>query len=341
MVTSWEPYQESLGAQEWNRLLLQARDYTVFQSYGWGEYKRLSGWQPLRYVAYAKDGDVVGMVQMLLKHLPLGFGIAWSPGGPVSLFGSVAVAPGDLAGLLADLQARYPRVLIRFQSHISYDAASAYAFSKTCKRSLVRLTSGFTLHMDLSDCEGRLTKRANAKHRYYMKKAAGAQIEWRIGRGDNDISTLLAIHEEMVASKKIPAIAISLSEITRLCGALGEDGVTVVTGYLDNAPVTSCMTLNFGAKSIYMVAATGMRGRKVCAAYAMIDELVRLLHQNGVKHFDFGGIDPASASAKGVDHFKRGFGGTLVEYLGEWESVRSEWVRAAMNLAILKRGRRI
>ena len=41
--------------------------------------------------------------------------------------------------------------------------------------------------------------------------------------------------------------------------------------------------------------------------------------------------------AKGVDHFKKGFGGSTVEYLGEWDWAPYEWLRRAANIAIARR----
>lgn len=340
-MATWQSFPEDLGEQAWNSLLLQARDYTVFQSYGWGEYKRLASWRPLRYVARARNGDVVGMVQLLLKTLPLGLGIAWAPGGPATRFKGGDLDGADLAGLLAELHERHPRVLVRFQSHIPYDAARAYAFNQTCRRPFFRLISGYSIHIDLAGLEGGLAAQATSKHRYYMKKAAAAPLQWKSGSGDTDIAALTAIHREMVASKNLPSIATSEADVRNLRSALGDDGISILTGYLGERPVTSCMTFNFGAKSIYMVAATGAQGREVSAAYAMIDQLIVLMRARGVEHFDFGGIDPASPAAEGVNHFKRGFGGRIVEYLGEWESAGSEWVRIAMNLAIKKKGGRV
>ena len=61
-----------------------------------------------------------------------------------------------------------------------------------------------------------------------------------------------------------------------------EDSVKIVTGYIDEEPVTSCMTLNFGAKSIYMVAATGLVGRKINSAYAMVPKLFETLRDCGI-----------------------------------------------------------
>jgi lipid II:glycine glycyltransferase (peptidoglycan interpeptide bridge formation enzyme) len=69
----------------------------------------------------------------------------------------------------------------------------------------------------------------------------------------------------------------------------------------------------------------------------MIAQLFGVLKSLGVERFDFGGLAPGSPGAAGVDHFKRGFGGDTIEYLGEWEWARSRMIQRAANYLIGRR----
>ncbi len=341
MVT-WEPYAEAEGSQGWNSLLLQADDYTVFQSFEWGEYKRGTGWQPLRYVGYKHGGKVAGLAQVLVKLLPFGLGVVWAPGGPVLRFeGSSDPLGRDLSVLIDDLHKQFPRALVRFDSHMAHDATLTYAFNQSCRRPLFKLNSGYSIRMNLAALGDGFARQMTSKHRYYVKKGEGASLRWESGSSGRDIGALARIHGKMVTEKNIPSIATSETDIVNLRCALGEQGITILTGYLDEEPVTSCLTFDFGNKSIYMVAATEAKGREIGAAYAMVARLIALLQQKGIREFDFGGLDPARPSAEGVNHFKRGFGGKIVEYLGEWEAARTDLVRWGTNLAIWKRRGRV
>ena len=86
-----------------------------------------------------------------------------------------------------------------------------------------------------------------------------------------------------------------------------------------------------------MSAASNNEGRKANLAYAMIPILFNHLKEKGIIHFDFGGIDPANSEAKGVDHFKKGFGGEIIEHLGEWDSARISFLRFIMNIYLMKK----
>lgn len=342
-MSGWESCSEIVAASEWDESLALADDHAVFQSYGWGEYKRAAGWEPLRYWYRDKDGRVQGMAQFLLKRLPLGIGLLWAAGGPALVFPNKNQNKASelLRELLELLDKRYPRALIRFQSHSPHDSALVYDISKVCHRPAARLNSGFSIRMELDSLdEAAFRKQMTSKHRYYTKKAAEAGICWSVGNGDQQLRELAALHREMVDAKQLESIATSYEELERMRNALG-DHVLIVNGCLNDTPVTSCLVLLFGKKAFYMVASTGEKGRDVSAAYAMVEQLIQQLRERGISRFDFGGIDPVNKSASGVNHFKCGFGGQITEYVGEWESASSGLIQSALNFAIRKRGGRV
>jgi lipid II:glycine glycyltransferase (peptidoglycan interpeptide bridge formation enzyme) len=337
MVT-WTNFDQS--PSEWDSFLLRARDYNVFQSYAWGEYKKKFGWNPLRFIATNNKAQIVGMVQILVKELPFGFGVGWAPGGPILRFDPSIEFSNDILMLLKHLHDLYPRVLIRFHSHVKIDCRSAYEFRKACNRALFKINSGFTVLIDLKNSNSDLQKEMTAKHRYYAKKAISSHIKWVEGVTEKSISDFIDVHRQMVLSKAITSISINYQDLIFLRDILGKKNLTMLIGYIADRPVTSCLTYDFGQRSIYMMAATNDSGRKVSAAYAMIPELLEHLKQKGIETFDFGGIDPGNPNAEGVDHFKKGFGGAIIEHLGEWESANSEALRTILNIGLMKIGKR-
>lgn len=339
-MATWALLPDGEAARQWDEKLLGAKDYTVFQSYGWGELKRLGGWRPLRWICRNGGGRIASMVQLLVKTLPFGFAVGWAPGGPAILFegrGGIR-ADCDLSGLFAALRTHVPRVLVRLDSYIPREPELAYIFNQACRRPCARISSGFSIQFDLSDRDGAFVDRMVSKHRYYVRRAEAASLRWEAGCADRDIAALAALHREMTVSKGLKTESMSERQYVALRDALGPDGMTVLTGYLDDRPVTSCLTLDFGKKSFYFVAATGQAGRQVGAAYAMLPRLIEVLQKKGIEHFDFGGIAPASPGAEGVDHFKRGFGGKIVEYLGEWEWASVPMLAPAIGLLMKYRG---
>jgi len=322
-------------AESWDQLLSFAQDASVFQSFGWGEYKSRSNWIVLRYCCLNKRGKLVGMAQMLVKTMPFRMAFIWVPGGLVFRFSDSRESDiTELAqNLITAVRVNYPVSLIRFISQTPNNHLLSYGFNRVCLRPYCKINSGYTVRIKLDNSMAMPREKMTAKHRYYTKKAAGADIRWEIGSRDQLLRELYALHQEMVEHKQIPSIVAVFEELQGMRDALGST-VLILVGYMDKKPVTGCMVHLFGTHAFYMVASTGRQGREVSAAYAMFERLMKELMERGVTDFDFGGIDPVRSAAAGVNHYKCGFGGQIVEQLGEWESAPSEWFRVLINLAI-------
>lgn len=341
-TVTWGLVEEPSDPEKWNRTLEQGADRNVFQSYEWGEYKRAAGWVPMRWIARNADGAVVAMSQILTKSHPAGVMVGWTPGGPVLKFS--ATSEQDLArivkGLLDEMNRRHKRVSIRLYSHLPADSAMAHALGQVCRRPIVRLNSGCSIRVDLTQPIDVVLQRMTAKHRYYVKKSLGEPIQWRVGNDPSLVRALCDLHKEMVERKGLAPLTSNFSDLSYLCATLGEHA-TILAGYVADEAVTSCLTLTFCRKAFYLMAATSRRGRELSAAYAMVYYLLEHLQKRAVGEFDFGGVAPRSHLAGGVNHFKRGFGGELVEYLGEWERASAGWLRWGLNLAVRFRRERL
>ena len=321
---------------EWDSILLNSLDYTIFQTYSWGELKREKGWLPLRLVGSHSSKGVVAMLQVLIKMMPFGFGIGWAAGGPVMYFnqGINQLSSVDLTNLLAYLHGQYPKVLFRFHSHFSRNSADSFLFNQVFKSPHFKINSGFTLGMNLGVDRVHFLSNMTSKHRYCYKKSNNISLTWSHLPGDLQIEELARIHKSMVSIKKLKESPANINDLILLRNKLGSDRVSVVIGYSNSIPIVGCMTYDFGEKSIYMIAGATHQGREVNASYAMVGELIQALGRKGIKEFDFGGVDPCNLDAKGVNHFKRGFGGLVVEQLGEWESASSQTLRFILNLVL-------
>lgn len=334
-MVNWESLPESVSAEDWDRSLLAGEDRNVFQSFGWGEYKRAAGWEPRRWIARDGNGMVVAMAQVLTKSFLHGVTVGWVPGGPVFHFpGALSHSPTSmLEGLLERYRATGRVVWIRFHCQLPQDAELVYAFSQKCMRPVAPLTSGHSLQIDLCQPFDDIIKRMTAKHRYYVRKSRGEKIHWRLANDNHAVRALSDLYAEMVHYKKLSPQAAPSGGLASLCAVL-KNHAAILSGSVDGEPITACLVLTFGGRAFYLKAAAGRKGRELSASYAMVYYLLERLQDQGVTRLDFGGIDPRSPRAEGVNHFKRGFGGTLVEYLGEWEWASANWLRWGMNLAM-------
>jgi len=337
MVT-WEAYQGSSGGEQWDRWLLRSEDRNVFQSFAWGEYKRASGWEPQRWILRDERGTVIAMAQILTKTFLPGVIVGWASGGPVFRFPQARLSnfPSVLEGLLQCYRSAGRVAWVRFQSQAPRDEEITSAFRQACERPIIPLTSGHSLRIELDQPFEDVVKGMRAKHRYYVRKSLEEKIDWRIANDGHAVCALSGLFEEMVRRKQLSALTTHARDLAGLCAVL-KDHAFILSGTVGGEPVAACLVLTFGGRAFYLKAAAGQKGRELSASYAMIHRLLEYLREQGVAQLDFGGIDPRSPGAEGVNHFKRGFGGIPVEYLGEWEWSSSKWLCWGINLVVCRR----
>lgn len=334
-MVEWRLFSTTSNPSEWDDRLLTCDYYNVFQSFGWGEYKRSSGWIPHRYIAKNKGGAVVAIAQILIKPLYGGVKLCWSAGGPVFCFRNFKVNNiPDLLSMLCDKvsEVNGKRSLIRFYSHADNNPDLSYQMSRICFKSVFKINSGYSIRIDLSQPIESILAEMTSKHRYYVKKALKQEIQWKAERDMDAVQGFLLLHNEMLKQKRLRSLKTNIKEVSNMLKALNEDAF-IFSGYIESEQITSCLVLTFGDKAFYMLAATSEKGRKANLSYSMVYNLFEYLKKKGINEFDFGGIATTSAAA-GVNHFKSGFGGEILEYLGEWDWATSKWLRWGLNLAV-------
>ncbi len=314
-MVEWRLFSDTANSREWDDRLSTCDYYNVFQSFGWGEYKRSSGWIPNRYIVKNNGGAVVAMAQILTKPLYCGVNLCWSAGGPLFSFRNVKVNNiPDILSMLHNkvLEINGKRTVIRFRSHADNTPNLSYYMSRACFRSVFKINSGYSIRIDSSQPIETILAEMSSKHRYYVKKALKQEVQWKAERDMDAVQGFLSLRNEMLKQKGLESLRIDTVDIRNILSALKENAF-IFSGYLESEQVTSCLILTFGDKAYYSLAATGEKGRKTNLGYSMIYILLQYLKKRGINEFDFGGISSIS-NAAGVNHFKMGFGGEILEY---------------------------
>ena len=348
-MTTW--HTVSADDADWDAWLRTFPGAYVYQSSAWARYKRQTGWQSVRLLLPSDAGaDRLprALVQGLVKRVPLIGGMMWVPGGPlwrgeplVRENAALAAALGLASG------ARYIRLFDMSEVSTASEPSVAQPVTRSTdvtpahaspwRRPRVRNGSGASVLIDVMQ-EGEAWLAAmTGKHRYYVRRALREPLQWRTSNDALQLAALATLTGEMSRFKGA-AHQRAEEDLHAQSAALGSSALTLV-GYLGDCAVTACQVLCWGTMAIYATAATNEAGRAISAAYAMIAQLREVLRAAGVETLDFGGIDPDNPAARGVDHFKMGFGGRTLSYAGEWEWAASPWARALGNLAVrVRRG---
>jgi len=326
---------ENMDSKEWDRRLVAMPFHSVFQLHPWGEFKRSLGWKPVYIFDETNQDTPRFMAQMLLKQYPFHITLGWILGGPTFRNDSPEEIVDFFSQLRGLLQKSFSRFIVRTNIHLPEKASLSYFLSKELFAPVVELNSPFSSLIAISNDEKKdFLNSMDSKHRYYVKKSLKEEIHWRFESASVLLDDFYKVYEQMNDLKGRREEACSYDYIKNLCSAFGETHLKFLVGYWNNMPVTGCLVLLSKNKAYYFLAATNAAGRKLSSAYAMVYHLYHFLQKSGIQFLDLGGMAPANPDAKGVDHFKRGFGGTTLQYLGEWEMASSNWIRIAFNLGL-------
>ena len=89
----------------------------------------------------------------------------------------------------------------------------------------------------------------------------------------------------------------------------------------DGIPIAGLVGSALGDTGIYLFGATNEHGMNAKGAYLLQWRMIQWLKQNGVTHYDLGGINPEANP--GVYHFKQGLSGNDVYYVNPLVSCNS------------------
>jgi lipid II:glycine glycyltransferase (peptidoglycan interpeptide bridge formation enzyme) len=333
-MIEWRLLSHPEELSSWDSSLLQLADYNYCQSLAWGDYRACFGWDPYRWAAYTEKGELVTLMQGLLRTYPGKIGILWVPGGPV---GDISLINNELRQLIIKTT-NMKRIYCRIGSAKTYRARDSLVLKhQGWNRVLYPLGSGMSMLYDLESNEQARLENCSSNWRHNLHRSGKYNLT--INQLKNpDIDKITTIYRDMEAYKDIGQ-QYSRQELERIFDNLKDN--IVFYGCTDEAgeliAFRGCALL--GTKAWDLFAATTVKGRDIYASYALFWKLIEHCVNTGVTTYDMSGIDPHEN--KGVYHFKKGTGAKEIEYLGEWEWASSEMIRYAANWAIRYRAGRL
>lgn len=305
---------------EWHSFTDRVADYNIYQTFEWGELKKSQGWNIKRFLSKFNEEDFT--IAQIMEYRFLNFLITWIPGGPLYSKGS------NLRSYESFLQAiiKYyekQRFLLRLnQQYRSIPIVNFLLEKHGFKRPSYRRTSGFTIYTDLNKFEEKLTK--NWQRNY--KRACIRNLEFDVYLDSSVFNEILKLNDETIRLKKIKG-APRFTNVIDLYKYFEGNIISFIVRY-NNVPVSGRVILKYKTKAFDYIAGTSFEGRKIYASHFLVYKMFEWCTQNGIELFDFSGVSP---SDEGVFNFKKGTGGELIQFVGEWEIHNSMLVKKIFN----------
>jgi lipid II:glycine glycyltransferase (peptidoglycan interpeptide bridge formation enzyme) len=317
----------------WDTFVAEGQPGSYLQLTGWARVKAVNGWRRIQMLADPGTVPAVGAQILLRQPRPMPWAFAYAPRGPVTsawttetigAFTSAVRAPGGARPRISHLRID-PEV--EANGPLDPDGALRRSFRSAGWRPASPIQPNATRIIDLAADEEALWGDLRKKWRQYVNKARTAGITvtdaegdalpefYRVYRETADRAGFLIRTEQ--AYRDIWE-ALRPTGNARLLFARRPDGEALATLFLVRA----------GSRVVEPYGGMTADGGESRANYLLKWEAIRTSREQGATSYDLWGL-----ATGGIAHFKTGFGGREVRYIGAWDLVLDPLGRQAYERA--------
>jgi peptidoglycan pentaglycine glycine transferase (the first glycine) len=325
-VSDRRPTVEPDDEAAWDAFVSAANPGSYLQLSPWAAVKAVNGWSAVRVAADDGADGPIGAQILVRRPRPLPWAFAYAPRGPVAAAWT-ADGAGEAVASFADaarttLRERAGRVShLRIDPEIERDGpqdgggAVRRALKAAGFREAPPIQPNATRLIDLTADEDALWGDLRKKWRQYVNKARNAGVTvvdgdggrlpefYRIYRETADRAGFL-IRTEQAYRDVWEAFA--PHGLARLLFAETKDG----------EPVATLLLVRCGTRVVEPYGGMTATGGDSRANYLLKWEAIRTSREQGATSYDLWGL-----ATGGIAHFKTGFGGREVAYIGAWDLV--------------------
>ncbi len=339
----------------WDSFVARSNPGSYLQTTAWAEVKAPNGWTPLRFIGsiigspqphsdattadedapeQARDETAFGVQLLIRKPRIFPWAFAYAPRGPVLDRWNAATLEaftGALRQTIVSVPTKVSHVRIEPEIELNgpsdLDGGLRHALRRCGWRSATPIQPPRTRQVDLGPDEAELWGGLRKKWRQYVNKARRSDVRIVEATADR-LPEFYSIYQE-TARRAGFVIRTYESYLTvwrefeklgmaRLLMAEGPDGSGLATLFL----------LRVGDRVVEPYGGMTGAGAECRANYLLKWEAIRTSREQGAASYDMWGI-----SHEGIEHFKAGFGGREIKYVGAWDLVLDPAGRLAYDSA--------
>ncbi len=319
----------------WDALVEANPRGSYLQLSGWARVKAVNGWSARRVLV---PGSAGGLQVLLRRPGPLPWAFGYAPRGPVladwGAEGILALTAAARAGL-AGARASHLRIDPEIERGSGPDRDGAVTASLQsagwCEAPPIQPLS--TRVIDLAADEAALWGDLRKKWRQYVNKARSGGIRV-VDAGPERLAEFYAIYGE--TAERAGFLIRALSAYRDVWDAYAPDGRArlLFAEQSDGTPVATLFLIRAGARVVEPYGGMTAAGADSRANYLLKWEAIRSSREAGAATYDLWGL-----AHPGIAHFKTGFGGREVHYIGAWDLVLDRLGRATYGAAVKARVR--
>jgi lipid II:glycine glycyltransferase (peptidoglycan interpeptide bridge formation enzyme) len=336
----------------WDRFVATQARGSYLQLSAWADVKAVNGWSSTRILV---PGDApsdatsdavadaaapmprIGAQVLVRQPGPVPWGFAYAPRGPVSSDGVANIAPFTEA-IRSDLRPSVGRVShVRIDPEIEIDAADdtdgAYRAGLELAgwRPASPIQPSATRVIDLTADEDALWSALRKKWRQYVNKARSAGVTVVDADGDR----LPEFYRIYRATADRAGFLIRTEQAYRTIWDAyrpGGGARLLFAQMPDGEPVATLFLVRCGSRVVEPYGGMTTQGGDSRANYLLKWEAIRTSREHAATSYDLWGL-----ATGGIAHFKTGFGGREVRYIGAYDLTLDQLGRTVYEAAVRAR----
>jgi peptidoglycan pentaglycine glycine transferase (the first glycine) len=329
-----------VDAVAWDSFVERDPRGSYLQLGGWARVKAVNGWAARRLYdpGGPRDAGAIGAQVLTRRPGPLPWAFAYAPRGPVLGDWSEAAVQRftELARTeLQEVRASHVRIDPEVERQAGPDAGGAVeaALRRAGWQPSQPVQPVATRVIDLSADEDALWGDLRKKWRQYVNKARSGGV--RIVEADGArLDDFYRIYRE--TADRAGFLIRARSAYQDVWEAFGPQGRArlLFAELADGTPVATLFLVRAGSRVVEPYGGMTIAGADSRANYLLKWEAIRSSREAGATAYDLWGLAHA-----GIAHFKTGFGGREVAYVGSWDLVLDALGRRTYSLAVRARVR--
>lgn len=300
---------------QWEKFLGLFPGGSFLESWAWGEFQANLGKEIFR-IAFFDASELKGIALLIKEPAKRGAYLA-CPAGPLFFSykkGNLVIFTRVVKELAQAKKAWFIRVRPQLKS--TPDNQELFA-GLGFKPAPMHMHAETTWQLDLDDPEEKLFKNMKKSHRYEIRKSYRKGV--KVVSSDRLEDVKLLYKFQLKTARKHGFVPFSKTYLEKEFKAFLKDKrVKVFKGIYKGKVAALAMVVFYGKEAVYHYASASQLARECSASYQICHQAIIEAKRRDLLRFNFWGIAPPGKSDHrffGLNHFKMGFGGYLVEYL--------------------------
>jgi lipid II:glycine glycyltransferase (peptidoglycan interpeptide bridge formation enzyme) len=322
----------AVDPEAWDAFVEASDPGSYLQLGGWAAVKAVNGWSAHR--VSAEDGSPIGAQILVRRPRPMPWGFAYAPRGPVAREWTAEAVAAFTAAVRERLPAGAGRVShvridpeIEIDGPLDPDGALRRGLRAADWRPAAPIQPNATRIIDLRADEDALWGDLRKKWRQYVNKArtAGITVE---NAGGERLGEFYRIYRETADRAGFLIRAESAYRDVWDAYAPAGRARLLFAQAADGEPQATLFLIRSGPRVVEPYGGMTAAGGESRANYLLKWEAIRSSREAGATSYDLWGL-----ATGGIAHFKTGFGGREVQYIGAWDLVLDPLGRRTYELA--------